>query len=241
MTRAIIFALLLVFPAGVYARVIKWDGKPLSVSISTDRLTRIEFPESLRSVFLSRSDIPVEKEDRSIYVRALASDIEDALFVVGDSGTTYEINLSTSDNPDQTVVISHIAKSIQVQAEQARQVPALDLMRSMMRGLPVAGYEIVKADKKEVYRDAFFSMKLVEAYRSPVLHGYVIEVENLAEFPVLVRVQEIDFLPAMNIYSRALKKPAKQSRKNSAPGFTSSRRQQRAVIKEQSTCPFWKS
>jgi hypothetical protein len=50
----------------------------------------------------------------------------------------------------------------------------------MMRGLPVGGYEITKADKREVYRDAFFSMKLVEAYRSPVLHGYVIEVENLA-------------------------------------------------------------
>jgi hypothetical protein len=66
-------------------------------------------------------------------------------------------------------------------------------MRLMMRGLPVDGYEIVKADKKEVYRDAFLSMKLVDAYRSPVLHGYVIEVENLADFPVLVRVQEIDF------------------------------------------------
>jgi hypothetical protein len=39
----------------------------------------------------------------------------------------------------------------------------------------VDGYEVVKADKKEVYRDAFFSMKLVEAYRSPVLHGYVEE------------------------------------------------------------------
>ena len=26
-----------------------------------------------------------------------------------------------------------------------------------------------------------------------VLHGYVIEVENLAAFPVLLRVQEIDF------------------------------------------------
>jgi hypothetical protein len=36
-------------------------------------------------------------------------------------------------------------------------------------------------------------MKLVEAYRSPVLHGYVLEVENLADFPVLVKVQEIDF------------------------------------------------
>jgi hypothetical protein len=47
------------------------------------------------------------------------------------------------------------------QAEQAKQVPALDLMCSMMRGLPVDGYEITKADKKEVYRDAFFSMKLV--------------------------------------------------------------------------------
>jgi hypothetical protein len=66
-------------------------------------------------------------------------------------------------------------------------------MRSMMRGLPVDAYEIIRADKKEVYRDAFFSMKLAEVYRSPVLHGYVIEVENPAEVPVLLRVQEIDF------------------------------------------------
>jgi hypothetical protein len=29
-------------------------------------------------------------------------------------------------------------------------------MRSMTRGLPVDGYEMIKADKKEVYRDAFF-------------------------------------------------------------------------------------
>jgi hypothetical protein len=184
---------LLLFPSVLHARVTKWEGKPLSVSISTERLTRIEFPESLRSAFLSRSDIVLEKGDRSLYVRALAPDVQDALFVVGESGTTYEINLSTSDNPDQTVVISYLPKSLQVAAEQARQVPALDLMRSMMRGLPVDGYEVIKADNKEVYRDAYLSMKLVEAYRSPILHGYVIEVENLAEFPVLLRVQEIDF------------------------------------------------
>jgi hypothetical protein len=193
MRCAIIFALLLFFPAILHSRVIAWEGKSISVSISTERLTRIELPETLRSAFLSRSDIAVEKEDRSLYIRALAPEIEDTLFVVGESGTAYEINLSTSDNPDQTVLISSIPKSFQVHAEQARQVPALDLLRSMMRGLSVDGYEIVKADKKEVYRDAFFSMKLVEAYRSPVLHGYVIEVENLADFPVLLRVQEIDF------------------------------------------------
>jgi hypothetical protein len=131
--RAIIFALLLFFPTVLHARVIKWEGKPISVLISTERLTRIEFPESLQSAFLSRSDIVLEKEDRSLYVRALTPDVQDALFVVGESGTTYEINLSTSDSPDQTVVISHVPKSLQVQAEQARQVPALDLMRSTMR------------------------------------------------------------------------------------------------------------
>jgi hypothetical protein len=193
MRLAVIFALLLFSPAILHARVVKWEGKPISVSISTERLTRIEFAENLRSVFLSRSDIGVEREEKSLYVRALAPDVDDALFVVGESGTTYELNLSVADNPDQTVVISSIAKSFQAQSDRARQVPALDLLRSMMRGLPVDGYEIVKAEKKEVYRDAFFSMKLVEAYRSPVLHGYVIEAENLAEFPVLVRVQEIDF------------------------------------------------
>ncbi len=194
MRRAIIFTLLLLLPTVLHAGVIKWDGKPIPISISTERLTRIEFPEILRSVFLSRSDIAVEREERSLYVRALAPEIEDTLFVVGESGTTYELNLSTSDNPDPTVVISHIPKFLQVQAERARQVPALDLLRSMMRGLPVDGYEIIKADRKEVYRDAFFSMKLVEIYRSPVLDGYVLEVENLAEFPVLLRVQEIDFV-----------------------------------------------
>jgi hypothetical protein len=182
---------LLVLPSILEATVVKWEGKPISVSVSTERLTRIEFPENLRSVFLSRSDIAVEREDKSLYVRALALEIEDTLFVVGESGTTYELILSTSDNPDQTVVISYIPKSLK--AERAGQVPALDLMRSMMRGLPVSGYEIIKADKKEVYWDAFFSMKLVEVYRSPVLHGYVIEVENLAEFPVLLRIQDIDF------------------------------------------------
>jgi hypothetical protein len=199
MRRAIIFALLLVFPAALDARVIKWEGKPILVSISTERLTRIEFPETLRSAFLSRSDISIEKEDRSLYVRALAPDAQDTLFVVGESGTTYEINLSVSDSPDQSVAIAYIPKSLQAQADRAEKVPALDLMRSMMRGLPVSGYEIIKADKKEVYRDAFFSMKLVDVYRSPLLHGYIIEVENLADFPVLMRVQEIDFAGAVAI------------------------------------------
>jgi TraK protein len=192
---------LLVLPSILDAKIVKWEGKPIPVSISTERLTRIEFPENLRSVFLSRSDIAVEREDKSLYVRALAPEIEDTLFVVGENGTTYELILSTSDNPDHSVVISYIPKSLKAQAEQARQVPALDLMRSMMRGLPVDGYEIIRANKKEVYRDAFFSMKLVEAYRSPVLHGYVIEVENLAEFPVLLRVQDIDFAGMVAISS----------------------------------------
>jgi hypothetical protein len=173
MQRAIIFALLLVFPTVLYARVIKWEGKPISVSVSTERLTRIEFSENLRSVFLSRSDIGVEREERSLYVRALAPDVDDALFVVGESGTTYELNLSVSDNPDQTVVISSIPKSLLAQAEQAKQVPALDLMRSMMRGLPVDGYEIIKANRKEVYRDAFFSMRLIEVYALPTMFAAV--------------------------------------------------------------------
>jgi TraK protein len=199
MRRAIFLAVLFILPSTLHARVIKWEGKPISVSISTERLTRIEFSENLRSVFLSRSDIGVEREERSLYVRALAPDVDDALFVVGESGTTYELNLSVSDNPDQTIIISYVPKSLQTQTDQARQVPALDLMRSMMGGLPVAGYEIIKANRKEVYRDAFFSMKLIDVYRSPVLYGYVIEVENLAEFPVLLRVQEIDFAGMVTI------------------------------------------
>jgi hypothetical protein len=91
--------------------VIRWEGK--SVSVSTERFTRIEFPENLRSVFLSRSDIAVDREKKSLYVRALAPGVEDSLFVARENGTTYEINLSVSNNPDQTVVIS-IPKQFQL-------------------------------------------------------------------------------------------------------------------------------
>ncbi|MFQ5904563.1 MAG: type-F conjugative transfer system secretin TraK [Candidatus Binatia bacterium] len=193
MRRLIGLVAILLLPSILQAKVVRWEGKPLGVSISTERLTRIEFPEPMRSVFLSRADIAVEKEDKSLYLRALVPDVQDTLFVVGESGTAYEINLFVSEKPDETVLISHTPRFLEVQAERARKVPGLDLMRSMMKGLPVDGYEVIKADYKEVYRDAFFSMKLVKVYRSPVLHGYVIEVENLAEFPVLLRVQDVDF------------------------------------------------
>jgi hypothetical protein len=168
MQRAIIFTLLLFLPAVLHAGVVKWDGKPVPISISTERLTRIEFPEILRSVFLSRSDIAVEREEKSLYVRALAPETEDTLFVVGESGTAYQINLSTSDNPDQTVVIFHIPKSLQVQAEQARQVPALDLMRSMMRGLPVDGYEIIKSLGAGMSLDSGAAPNSFSAHVSPL-------------------------------------------------------------------------
>jgi hypothetical protein len=156
MRRLMLLVVLLLSPTLVDAKVIKWEGKPVLVSISTDRLTRIEFPENLRSGFLGRSDIAVEREEKSLMSERSRAGIKDTLFVVCESGTTYEINLSIFDNTDPTVVISHIPKSVQVQAERAGQVPALDLMRLMMRGLSVDGYEIIKADKKEVYRDAFF-------------------------------------------------------------------------------------
>jgi len=98
MRRLMLLVVLLLSPTLVDAKVIRWEGKPISVSVSTERLTRIEFAENLRSVFLSRSDIAVEREDKSLYVRALAPETEDTLFVVGESGTSYEIDLSTSDN-----------------------------------------------------------------------------------------------------------------------------------------------
>jgi hypothetical protein len=142
----------LAFPISLHPGVIKWEGNPISVSISRERLTRIEFPQTLRPGFLSRSDIAVEKEDKSLYIRGLAPEVQDSLFAVGENGTTYELNLFTSDSPDQNVVISHIPKELEAQAELVRQVPALDLVRSMIRGLPVKWVRDRQADRKGSHR-----------------------------------------------------------------------------------------
>jgi hypothetical protein len=47
----------------------------------------------------------------------------------GESGTTYERNLSTSDNPNQPLSPQY-PKSLQIQPEQFQQVPTPDRMRS---------------------------------------------------------------------------------------------------------------
>ena len=83
MRRTIIFALLLVFPASIHAGVIKWEGKPISVSISTERLTRIEFPETLRSVVvLHAAELgfrhPVTRQEMK-WQMALPADLEAVL------------------------------------------------------------------------------------------------------------------------------------------------------------------
>lgn len=75
--------------------------------------------------FVTRSDIGVEREERGALCASARIGSRRYSFCVGESGTTYELNLSVSDSPDQTVVISSIAISPLAQAKQARQVPAL--------------------------------------------------------------------------------------------------------------------
>jgi hypothetical protein len=79
-----------------------------------------------------------EQNGKSL-LKVLAPELEEALFVVRESGTAFEMHLSISDNPDQTVVICHISKSLSAEA-RAAQMAVLDLMRSMMRGLAVSVY-----------------------------------------------------------------------------------------------------
>jgi hypothetical protein len=77
---------------------------------------------------------------------ALAREVEDALFVVDESETSYELNLSTSDNPDQTVVISYIPKQLQVQAvNHARDLA--DARFNLQRRIPELYAEVIKADQ----------------------------------------------------------------------------------------------
>ncbi len=98
-------------------------GTPISFTPAASRggYPIIEFPETPDPAFLGRYDISIEKENSSLYLWALLPDTQDTLFGVGESGATCEINLSTSDNPDQTVLISHTPKSLEVQAERVRQ------------------------------------------------------------------------------------------------------------------------
>jgi len=67
----------------------------------------------------------------NLLLQVFAPKIEEALLVVRESGTAFEIHLSISDNPDQTVVICHISKSLSAEA-RAAQMAVLDLMRSMI-------------------------------------------------------------------------------------------------------------
>lgn len=185
---------ILFFPQAAFGgRTVRWEGKPVDVFISSKRLTRIEFSEPLKSILFSKPEISVEREDSSLYVRALADDAADTLFATAKSGAVYEIRLSTSEKPDDVVAISYAPASLKERVEQAQKSPTLELMRLMMLSLPAEGYEILEGGGKEVYRDGFFSMTIEKIYRSPILDGFVLEVRNIAAFPTVFKVDQIDF------------------------------------------------
>ena len=91
-------------------------------------------------------------------------------------------------------------------------------------------------------------MKLVEVYWSAILHGYVVEVENLLEFPVLLRAQEIDFAGMIAISAGdEFLQPRPKKGQRSGPGAISHPAlhcrcaNNEPSIRRNQLCLFWKS
>ncbi len=112
-----------------------------------------------------------------------------ALTIIDSRGGSHALEYIFGQSADQRIVVGECGGSSD---GQTGQDAAMHLMRDMVSGrFPDGAAE--KLTGTVMFDDGRVRMKAVLVYELPQLSGYVMQVENLLEGPVIVPVERIEF------------------------------------------------
>lgn len=195
----ILLALFALAPAS-WADALVWRGptKTLTVGLSRDDVSHIEFPEPITNLTVEDSDyidaIVVEGYNhRAFRIRSQLPKMATRAFFTGSSGNTY-IVVFTTDVPYRTFV--QIVNGVELDSKKrtiAGKFGALDLVRSMAQNQDVPGINRETYVIPNWFRGNGMTFDLSEIWQSPTLTGLVVHVTN--EYP---QANEVN-LPAVVI------------------------------------------
>jgi hypothetical protein len=193
-------ALTFMVTGAVWADSIVWRGptKPITIGLSQDDVSHIEFPEPINYVTQENPDYQsitmlAGYNNRAFAMRSNLPKMATRAFFTGANGNTYIVILTT-DVPYRTYVqIVNGLEIDDIKRKASATFGAMDLVRAMALDVDVPGITRETYVVPNWFRGNTTSFDLAEVWQNSKLTGLVVHVRNEAPTP-----QEVN-LPAITI------------------------------------------
>ncbi len=192
----VFLAIFLSFPSLVRAeqRVVNFrEGMQIEVTITSEYATEVVFPDNIAKVIpgISSQYLSWEQVLNRLYLQLVSYAPKGSMIVVTQDGFSYPLLVSTSETgSDKSVkVINPEAESIKTGFATGNRL--LDMMKSMITH-SYAGFKVEDTPAlPEVWKDENIIMLLEKKYTSSEYTGYVLQVINITDQPVVIPIQQI--------------------------------------------------
>lgn len=186
--------------AHIHADSLVWRGptKPITIGLSQDDISHVEFPEPITNVTLENPDyvdaLVVEGyNNRAFRMRSLLPKMATRMFLTGASGNTYIVILTTDIPYRSYLQVVNGLEIDEIQRKASANFGPIDLVRAMALDADVPGINRETYVVPNWFRGSNMSFDLAEVWQNPKLTGLVVHVRNEAPIP-----QEVN-LPAVTI------------------------------------------
>jgi hypothetical protein len=175
-----------------------WRGptKPLTIGLSQDDISHVEFPEPITNVTLENPDyvdaLVVEGyNNRAFRMRSLLPKMATRMFLTGASGNTYIVVLTTDVPYRAYLQIVNGLEIDNVKRKIAKNFGPMDMIRAMAQDSDVPGVSRETYVIPNWFRGSNMSFDLAEVWQTPQLTGLVVHVRNEAPQPNEVNLPAI--------------------------------------------------
>ena len=193
-------ALVVLAVAPARADVISWQGPShvLTIGVSEDDITQVEFPEEIVSITVENPDylstLVVEGyHNKAFRMRSMLPKMATRVFMTSASQRTY-ILVVTTDVPYRALVqIADGTKVNAVAEEMGKKFNMNDMIRAMAQDKDLPGILRETHIIPNWFEGGGLSFELTEVWQTPLLTGLVVHVKNTYD-----RANEVN-IPAITI------------------------------------------
>ena len=202
-TFGVLFTILTLFTSVAQARTIYYGSETEMLSIAYGGPTLLRFPAEVRTISqASRFEIaPADPEQPNYTLLSVTprftTGTTDVVFLLAD-GSTVKTRMMVVPKaiPEKTDAIYEFkSRDAQLpgggEGKTGADIPAIDLMRAMIRGDEVAGYDVRNLVRTIHPGFAGVETRLVRIYTGNQFNGYIFELENTTKRKLFVNIQNL--------------------------------------------------
>lgn len=191
--RVTLLMLLIAVSSSAYAKVLFYGSERENVSLSPGVSTILRFDEEVKTI-TQASDFSIKPADpenpdyRMLAVKPLRSKASNNVTFILANDVVINARLQTvrSKLHEKTNTFYDFkAKSLQIdpisKAGKGANVSEVELMKAMIRGDRVVGYNVRALSQKVRSGTEGIEARLLKVYSGPKYHGYIFEVTNTEE------------------------------------------------------------